>query len=452
MALPLMSRYNQKLWMKEESVSFEVVQAKCPGEGRKEDTLVVKDSMMCLENRVREESEAALEAVLREGARRMLQRAIEAEVAEYTEKHQALIDSETGHRLVVRNGRMPAREIQSGMGPIGIQQPRVHDRRPGQKFTSHILPPYMRRVPSIEALVPILYLKGVSTNDVADALKAILGEQAAGLSASTVVRLKQAWEGEYKEWTRRDLTHKRYVYLWADGIYFNVRLADDRPCLLVLMGTLEDGTKELVAIHDGERESKLSWLELLRELKRRGLKDGPALCVGDGGLGFWAALAEVFPKAREQRCWVHKTANVLDKLPKKVQPSAKQLIHEMYMAETKQDALKAYREFLERYRAKYPRACVCLQRDKDMLFTFYDFPAEHWVHIRTTNAIESLFATVRHRVRQTKGCGSRVATLTMVFKLAREAEKRWRRINGYELITKIIQGVTFQDGVESEAA
>ncbi len=382
----------------------------------------------------------------------MLQAAIDTEVSSYVSAHNALVDEATGHRVVVRNGHQPERMIQSGLGNIRVRRPRVHDRRPGETFTSCILPPYMRRTPSIEALIPMLYLKGVSTNDFPDALGAILGPDAAGLSATTVTRLKQVWEVEYQEWSRRDLAGKRYVYWWADGIYFKVRLTDERPCLLVIVGTLEDGTKELVGIWDGERESQLSWVELLRDLKRRGLQGGPKLCVGDGALGFWSAMEEVFPQTRQQRCWVHKTANVLDKLPKKVQPSAKALIHEMYMAETKKDGLAAFEEFLGCYGAKYPRACECLRKDRDVLFTFYDFPAEHWVHLRTTNPIESTFATVRHRSRQTKGCGSRTATLAMVFKLTREAEKRWRKINGYDLIQKVIRGVTFQDGIELERA
>jgi len=381
----------------------------------------------------------------------MLAVALEAEVADYIEAHGTKLDAE-GRRLVVRNGRMPCRTLQTGVGPVEIEQPRVHDRREGERFSSAILPRYLRRSPSVEALIPWLYLKGVSTNDFPAALQSLLGEGAAGLSPSTITRLKAAWEGEYREWAERDLSESRYVYFWVDGIYFNVRLTDERPCLLVIVGTREDGRKELVAVHDGERESKLSWTEVLRDLKRRGLQHAPKLAVGDGALGFWAALAEVFPETRQQRCWVHKTANVLDKMPKKVQPSAKLLLHEMCQAPTKADALAAFDEFAERYGAKYPKAVACLAKDKDVLFTFYDFPAEHWQHIRSTNAIESTFATVRHRHRQTKGCGSRVATLAMVFKLAREAEKRWRRIDGYPLILKLLAGVRFEDGVEAKAA
>jgi len=329
-----------------------------------------KDNVVELESRVEEESRNALDEILQEGARRMLQAAIEAEVATYIEERAHLVDPETGCRLVVRNGHQPERTIQSGVGDIPVRKPRVNDRRKGQKFTSSILPPYMRRTPSIEALLPILYLKGVSTNDFPEALKAILGEDATGLSPSTISRLKIVWQDEYEEWNGRSLEGKRYVYWWVDGIYFNVRLTDDRPCLLVIVGTLEDGTKELVGIWDGERESKLSWLELLRDLKRRGLAEGPKLCVGDGALGFWRAKEEEFPKARKQRCWVHKTANVLDKMPKKVQPSAKSLIHEMYMAESKKDALEAFDEFMALYEAKYPRPASVSRRIRTCCLPF----------------------------------------------------------------------------------
>lgn len=394
-----------------------------------------------------EESKSALERLISEGARRMLKEALEVEVAEYIEKHAHLRDG-NGRLVVVRNGSLPERELVTGVGPLEIKQPRVRDGREGEKFTSAILPPYMRRVPSIDALIPALYLKGISTGDFTEALQAILGPNATGLSATNIVRLKKIWEREYEEWNERDLSGKRYVYLWADGIYFNVRLEEDRTCILVLMGTLEDGTKELVAVHDGYRESKLSWKEVLFDLKRRGLKRGPKLAIGDGALGFWAALREDFPRTRQQRCWVHKTANVLDKMPKKVQASAKKKIHDMYMSPTRKDALEAFDGFVKLYSAKYPKACECLEKDKDVLFAFYNFPAEHWRHIRTTNPIESTFATVRLRTKRTKGCGSRMATLTMVFKLALEAEKHWRRINGHKLISKVIEGVKFADGEE----
>lgn len=401
-----------------------------------------------LEKQVKEELRCELDRILHKGAHEMLIKAIQDEVADYLSDHIDERDPETGRRLVTRNGYHNERNLQTVIGDMRIRQPRIHDKRKGQKFTSSILPPYLRRSPSIETLLPVLYLKGISSNSFQDALEPILGPAAAGLSASTIVRLKSAWEDDYKEWSKRDLSGKRYVYWWVDGIYFNVRLTDDRPCFLVIMGTLEDGTKELVGVWDGERESELSWSGFLGDLKRRGLKESPKLCIGDGAMGFWKAKEQQFPKARIQRCWVHKTANILDKMAKKVQPSAKPLIHEMYLSPTKKDALEAYDEFLRLYKAKYPKACHCLEKDKDVLFTFYDFPAEHWIHIRSTNAIESTFSTVRHRTRQTKGCGSRVATLAMGFKLAREAEKRWRRINGYEMIEKVISGVEFKDGIE----
>jgi len=410
-----------------------------------------KTNVVTIKNRVDQDTFSPLEQIIRKGAQQLLQFAIEEEVAEYIDKHANVVDMQ-GHRVIVRNGHMPEREIVTGIGPVSIKQPRVRDHSGKTRFTSKILPPFMRRVPSVDALIPVLYLKGVSTGDFSEALSAILGEHASGLSPTNIVRLKEGWKKDYEAWGRRDLSTKRYVYWWADGIYFNVRLDKDRPCMLVIMGALEDGTKELVAIWDGERESKASWMNVMRDLKRRGLPCAPKLAVGDGALGFWAAIEEEFPSVREQRCWVHKTTNLLDKLPKSSQPDAKKLIHEMYMASTKEKALKAYASFVKDYEAKYPKVVECLTKDADVLFTFYDFPAEHWLHIRTTNPIESTFATVRHRTRQTKGCGSRTATLTMVFKLAKEAERHWRRLNGHKLIAKLIEGVKFVDGVEEKAA
>lgn len=389
----------------------------------------------------------ALEDVLREGAQKLLEQAIELEVAEYISRYAEMRD-EKGHRLVTRNGHLPERRLQTGMGAIEVRQPRVRDRREGVRFSSSILPPYARRTPSLETVIPTLYLKGVSTGDFPEALAALLGSEAQGLSPTNIVRFKQVWEKEYKGWQQRDLSGKHYVYVWADGIYFNLRLSEDRPCLLVLIGAREDGKKEFLAIHDGHRESALSWKEVLMDLKRRGLTDGPELAIGDGALGFWNALEEEFPKTQHQRCWVHKTANILDKLPKKVQSSAKRLIHEMYMSENKNDALKVYDSFFKLYESRYPRACKCLSKDKDQLFNFYDYPAMHWQHIRTTNPIESTFATIRHRTRQTKGCGSRMAALTMVYKLAEGAEKSWRRLRGHELVSKVISGVKYRDGEE----
>jgi putative transposase len=390
-----------------------------------------------------------LDEIIREGARKLLQAAIEKEVDEYLGLASDL-RSPGGRRLVVRNGYLPQRSIQTGAGPIVVKQPRVRDKREKKEiFTSAILPRYLRRTPSLDNLIPTLYLKGVSTGDFAGALSAILGEGAQGLSANTIVRLKRQWEHEYKDWSGRDLTGKRYVYFWADGIYFNVRLEDPenkRQCVLVIIGALEDGTKELVAVLDGYRESTLSWTELLSDLKERGLTEGPRLAIGDGGLGFWAALREVYPDTEEQRCWVHKTANVLDKMATSVQPKAKKRIHDVYLAPTREQAFVAYNRFLSLYTKKFPRACECLTKDKDVLFAFYDFPAEHWVHIRSTNPIESTFATVRLRTHKTKGCGTRLATLTMVFKLTREAQKTWKKIKGHMLIPQVLNRTRFVDG------
>lgn len=393
----------------------------------------------------------ALEDVLAEGARRMLQAAIEGEVADYVQRHSHRRDGD-GHRQVVRNGWKPARDILTGLGPVTIRQPRVEDRRQGQAFMSRILPPYLRRVPSLDALIPALYLHGVSTGDFTEALSAILGPQAQGLSATNIVRLKEGWQQDYEAWRKRDLTGKHYVYVWADGVHFNVRLDDDKTCILVLIGATVDGDKELLAVQDGYRESKSSWKEVIRDLKKRGLKQAPALATGDGALGFWAAMEEEWPTTRAQRCWVHKTVNILDKLPKGIQAKAKRAIQDIYMAETKSMALDAFDVFLETYQAKYPKACECLTSDKEALLAFYDFPAEHWIHLRTTNPIESTFATVRHRTRRTKGCGSRTATMTMVFKLAMEAEKHWRKLNKHELILMVVQGCVFVDGVLKKAA
>jgi transposase-like protein len=413
-----------------------------------------KDNVVELETQasaVATGSRSAMENILFQGAQRMLQQAIENEVQEFLEAHASVRTSQD-RQAVVGNGSLPGRKILTGLGALKVQQPRVRDLRETGKvvFTSNILPRYLRRVPSIDALIPALYLHGISTGDFTEALAAILGPNAAGLSASNIVRLKEGWEAEYEQWTGRNLVGKRYVYLWADGIYFNVRLEDQRRCILVLMGALPDGTKELLAVIDGERESKLSWLDLLRDLKARGLTDPPAVAVGDGGLGFWAALAEEYPTTRAQRCWVHKTANVLDKFPKTLQPTAKDKIHQMYLAPTKAAALKSFDAFISLYDAKYPKACECLRKDADVLFTFYDFPAAHWQHLRTTNPIESTFATVRLRTERTKGCGSRKATLTMVWQLARAAAKGWRRLNGSELISKVIEGVVFVDGEEKK--
>ena len=384
----------------------------------------------------------------------LLAQAIEAEVAQWIDEHRH-VTNDAGCRQVVRNGYLPERKLVTGVGEVAVQQPRVHDRRPPDQrehFSSKLLPPYLRKTKSIEELIPYLYLKGISTGDFQEALAALLGPDCPGLSATTIVRLKSVWETEYNEWSSRSLADQEYVYVWADGIHTNIRLEEDRQCILVLMGATKDGKKELIALTDGERESAQSWSELLLDVKRRGLASEPKLAIGDGALGFWKALAEVFPTTKEQRCWVHKTANILDKLPKAKQPKAKSLIHEIWMSETKAEAHQAFDAFLETYQAKYPKATDCLAKDRDALLSFYDFPAEHWRHLRTTNPIESTFATIRLRHRRTKGSGSRVASLTMMFKLAESAAKRWRLLNGHELLPAVIQGVVFQDGIRLDQA
>ncbi len=392
-----------------------------------------------------------LDETLREGARQMLLKAIEAEVADYIAAHQQEVD-EDGRRLVVRNGFAQQRTIVSGVGTLEVRAPRVVDRRVDEqgrkcRFTSKILPPYLRRTKSVEELIPWLYLKGISTGDFSAALAALVGPDAPGLSATTVVRLKQVWRSEYQSWSKRSLEGQRFVYIWADGIYSNIRLDDERQCLLVVIGALADGRKQLLAVHDGFRESELSWTELLEDLKARGLELPPKLAVGDGGLGFWAALHKVYPTTREQRCWVHKTANVLDKLPKSMRGKAKQAVHDIYLAESRKAAGQALDRFVALYQRKFPRAVACLEKDREALLEFYDFPAEHWGHLRTTNPIESTFATVRLRQRRTKGCGSREASLTMVFMLVRQAERHWRRLNASELIVHVLEGKVFRDGV-----
>jgi len=400
------------------------------------------------------EAKDVLTEVLRQGAQQLLAQAIEAEVADWIDQHRHCLDDQ-GHRQVVRNGHLPARTLTTGVGPVEVQQPRVHDRRAAEqreKFSSAILPPYLRKTKSVEELIPWLYLKGVSTGDFSEALAALLGPQAKGLSASTVTRLKGIWEQEYQDWSKRSLAGQHYVYVWADGVYFNIRLEGGRQCILVLMGATAGGTKELIAIQDGQRESEQSWKELLLDVQARGLTIDPKLAIGDGALGFWKAVRQVWPEAREQRCWVHKTANVLDKLPTRVQPKAKAMLHAIYLAPSRAEAEKAFELFLRTYAAKYPKATECLAKDRNELLTFYDFPAEHWLHLRTTNVIESVFATVRLRTEKTKGTGTRQACLTMVFKLMESASRRWRALNGSPLLADVIQGVVFVDGVKQEDA
>jgi len=408
--------------------------------------------------RERFEGRDLLDVVVRRGAQQILQQAIEAEVQEFLQQHQERRDAE-GNRLVVRNGHQPARKIVTGAGALEVQQPRVRDNSPARgervQFSSAILPPYLRRSKAIEEFIPWLYLRGISTGDFSEALQTLLGERAKGLSPNVIVRLKEQWTSEYEQWSRRDLTGQPYVYLWADGIYVNVRLEDTenkKQCLLVVMGATAAGHKELLAVQDGYRESTQSWTELLVDLQRRGLTLAPKLATGDGAMGFWAALRQVYPETREQRCWVHKTANVLNKMPRSVQPRAKADLHEIWMAETRAQANQAFDTFLAKYQAKYAGACECLAKDREALLTFYDFPAEHWIHLRTTNPIESTFATIRLRHRRTKGNGTRKTSLAMMFKLAQAAQKRWQRLHGSERLSLLLQGMVFVDGVVQDAA
>ena len=392
-----------------------------------------------------------LTEVLRNGARALLTQAVEAEVAALLSCHaDKLMDD--GRQRLVRHGHLPEREIMTGIGPVTVRCPRVRDRV-GEgaeriRFSSAILPPYARRSKSLEVLIPVLYLKGISTGDFEEALIALLGKDAGGLSASTISRLKEAWAEEHAHWSKRDLSAKRYVYCWVDGIHVQARLEDAAQCLLVIIGATPEGKKELVGLTDGVRESAQSWRELLLDLKRRGLAMGPELAVADGALGFWQAVEEVWPQTRGQRCWVHKTANVLNKLPKSQQSKAKRALQEIWMAETKNDALMAFDAFVETWSIKYDRAVDCLIKDRDALLAFYEFPAEHWKHLRTTNVIESSFATVRHRTVRSKGCLSNKTALAMIFKLAEAAEKSWRRLDGHNQLPKVILGVRFADGME----
>ncbi|WP_460183852.1 IS256 family transposase [Thermopirellula anaerolimosa] len=400
------------------------------------------------------EARLSLDEILRQGAQRLLAQTIETEVAQWIDEHQHVTD-DRGRRRVVRNGYLPERKLVTAAGEVAVQQPRVRDRRPEEqreKFNSKLLPPYLRKTKSMEELIPYLHLKGVSTGDFQETLSALLGPDCPGLSVTTITRLKSVWEQEYREWSSRSLEGKAYGYVWADGIHVNIRLEEDRQCILVLMGAAKDGQKELIAMTDGYRETAQSWRELLLDVKRRGLTIDPKPAVGDGALGFWKAVAEVFPSTKEQRCWVHKTANVLDKLPKGKQAQAQAMLHEIWMAGTRQAANRAFDAFLETYQAKYPKATECLAKDREELLAFYDFPAEHWNHLRTTNPIESTFATIRLRHRRTKGSGSRLASLTMMFKPAESAARRRRLLDGHKLLPDVIRGVVFQDGLRLDQA
>lgn len=395
------------------------------------------------------ENQDLLTGMLREGARELICKAVQSELDQFLSQYQDLTDDQ-GHKAVVRNGYLPEREVMTGIGPVDIKVPKTRDRSgQGIRFRSELLPPYIKRSKSVETVLPWLYLKGISTGDFSQALAALLGESAQGLSAGTTSRLKQSWIHEYDDWRKRDLSKQNYVYIWADGIYFNIRGDDAKQCMLVIIGVTAQGHKEFLVIEDGYRESEQSWSEVLLALKAHGFKT-PKLAIGDGALGFWKASAKVFGKTRSQRCWVHKTRNILNMLPKSIQAKAKQHIHEIWMAETREAAEQAFDLFLETYNLKYPKATECLEKDREALLAFYDFPAEHWIHIRTSNPIESTFATVRLRTAKTRGCVSRTTILTMVFKLGQSAEKGWRKLRGFRRLADVINDIKFIDGIDEE--
>ena len=392
-------------------------------------------------------SRDTLTELLRTGARQLLAHALEAERAELLAQYADQQD-EQGRAMVVGSGHHPEREIQTGLGPVSVQVPTVRSRQ-GSPVTFHsaLVPPYVRKSATLEAAIPWLYLKGISTGEMQTALEALVGPEAKGLSASTVARLKQTWRTEYQTWRQQRLDEETWVYVWVDGIYSGLRADEQRLCALVVIGVTSQGEKQLLAIEDGVRESTQSWREVLLQLKARGMK-APTVVIGDGALGFWGALEEVYPTTQPQRCWVHKTRNVLNALPKSVQPKAKQALHEIWQAETKADANRAFGAFLTTYEAKYPKATACLEKDREALFTFYAFPAAHWQSLRTTNPIESIFGTIRHRTKRTKSCLTRDGMLHMMFKLGRCAEQTWRRLRGFRQLALVIKGVQFTDGIE----
>lgn len=388
-----------------------------------------------------------LTELLRNGAKNLISKAVEAELGELLAQFSDL--QINGKQSVVRNGYLPQRQIQTGLGNVDVKIPKIRDRSgQGIKFNSKLIPPYLKRTNRVEEFLPFLYLKGVSTGDFSEALKVLLGDDAKGLSANTISRLKADWQDEHKAWSKRDLSLKNYVYIWADGIHFNVRGDNDRSCILVIMGATDKGKKELIAIEDGHRESEQSWTEVLQDLRNRKLDKAPKLAIGDGALGFWKALAKVYPETKCQRCWVHKIANVLNKLPKLVQTKVKAAMQDIWMAETREEAYAAFDNTVKRFEDKYRKAMNCLLKDKAAMLAFYDFPAEHWLHIRTSNPIESTFATVRLRTIKTRNCVSRESIFAMVFKLVEGAEKRWQRLHGFALLADVIEGIEFKNGVK----
>ena len=386
-----------------------------------------------------------LTEIARKGAAQMLKIALQAEIDCFIEQHQS--KQGNGNKNLIKNGYLPERPIQTGIGDIAVKVPRVRDKNQQLTFASSLIPPYIKRSPSINKLLPLLYLKGISTGDFQAALEPLLGAKAKNLSPGVISRLKCSWEQEYSQWNKRNLSKKQYVYWWADGIYLSARMEEARSCVLVILGVTTRGEKELIAIQDGFRESKESWRHLLLSLQAQGLQAGPQLAIGDGAMGFWSALSELYPKTRHQRCWCHKTCNVLDKLPKSIRGQAKSDLQNIWMATSKHDALKATDLFQKKYEDKYPKAAHCLIKGQDAMLAFYDFPAVHWQHIRTTNPIESTFSIVRHRTKRAKGCFSRTTILTMVFKLCQNAESSWHRIRGFERLAEVIQGVTFTNGL-----
>lgn len=388
-----------------------------------------------------------LTALLKTGAKALIQQAVEVELQAFMEDYSHVTDLR-GRQTVFRNGYLPEREIVTGLGNVTVNIPKVRDRSGGGvKFNSSLVPTYVRKAKRVEAALPWLYLYGISTGNMQGALSVLLGDEAKGLSPAVISRLKAQWANDYQAWSNRDLSAERYVFVWADGIYSTLRGEDDRLCLLVIIGVNEYCEKRLLALSDGYCESKASWLSVIQDLQALGLKDAPKLATGDGALGFWAALNEAWPTTRHQRCWVHKTANVLAVLPDSIQGKAKSALKEIWMAETKAQADKAMDSFLRDFEAKYPKATNLLKKDRESLLAFYDFPAEHWIHIRTTNPIESSFATIRHRTTRTKNCVWRDALMGLVFQLALTAEKGWRKIRGFKRLPEVIEGILFQDGI-----
>ncbi len=411
----------------------------------------MKENSTVVRLRQPDEFDDPLTDVLRAGARRLLAQAVEQEAEAFLAEMKGL-RLEDGRERVVRHGHGPARDIQTGIGPVAVSRVKIRDRgAAGEdriRFTSAILPLWARRTRSLDALLPTLYLRGISTGDFQEALSALLGRDAPALSPSVISRLTSEWAGEYDRWQARDLSARRYVYVWADGVYLQARMEDHSECMLVLIGATPEGRKELLGFQVGVRESAQSWRELLVDLKARGLETGPQLAVGDGALGFWKALDEIFPGTKHQRCWLHKTGNILNKAAKSVQPGMKKDLAEVWISPDRKAALKAIDVFAEKYGAKYDKAVGCLLKDREALLAFYDFPAEHWTHLRTTNPIESVFATVRHRTVRTRGALSPTTARLMVFKLVTAAARTWRKLKGENQLPKVIQGVKFINGVE----